>query len=260
MYGLRGVDGVKYSVRRFAARFLFASGAIGAYRRLALRNRAVVLMYHRVMPREEPASAAFEGIRVDPATFELQMAYLRKHFHLLALVDLRLHLWKRIPFPPNSCLVTFDDGWRDNYIHAYPVLNRYEIPAVVFLTVGHIGTRKRFWQDRTFAILDGIRETAEKTPGFPLRDGNLPEGIKVEELVAWPERKFRRKSGSGSILLKSCSCVGIGRSSTRSCLRGLTAPRRRRSFLVGGNREDVPRWNRFRITRVDARYSDEHNA
>ena len=193
MYGLRGVDGVKYSVRRFAARFLFASGAIGAYRRLALRNRAVILMYHRVMPREERASPAFEGIRVDPATFELQMAYLRKHFHLLALVDLRLHLRNRIPFPPNSCLVTFDDGWRDNYIHAYPVLKRYEIPAVVFLTVGHIGTRKRFWQDRTFAILDGIRETAEKTPGFPLRDGNLPEGIKAEELVAWPERKFREE-------------------------------------------------------------------
>jgi len=190
---LKGVDGAKYSARRIAARVLFASGAIAAYRRLALWNRAIVLTYHRIMPREEGESKAFEGIRVAPGTFEHQMAYLRKHFHLLALDDLLRHLRNRSPFPPNSCLVTFDDGWRDNYIHAYPALNRYEIPAVVFLTVGHIGTRKRFWQDRTFAILDGIREAAKRTPGLPLRYRNLPGGMKVEELVAWPERKFREE-------------------------------------------------------------------
>ncbi|RJP20791.1 MAG: hypothetical protein C4529_08855 [Deltaproteobacteria bacterium] len=189
----KGADGIKYSARRLAARILFASGASGAYRRMALRNRAVVLMYHRVLPGEEGNPAAFEGIRVDPLTLDRQMAYLREHFAVLALDDLRRHLRDRIPFPPNSCMVTFDDGWKDNYRHAYPVLKRYEIPAVVFLTVGHIGTRKRFWQERTFAALYGIREAAERTSGNPPPHGNFPEGIKFEDLAALPEKKFREE-------------------------------------------------------------------
>ena len=191
--GLSGMDGLKYATRRFAARFLFFSGAIGAYRRVALRNRAVVLMYHRVMPWKEGKSSVFEGMQVDPDTFELQMAYLRKHFNLLALDDLRRHLRNRTPFPPNSCMVTFDDGWKDNFTQAYPVLNRYKVPAVIFLSVGHIGTRKRFWQERTFTALHGIREAAPRDPDIPARYRNLPEGIKIEELLALPEGKFRKE-------------------------------------------------------------------
>jgi len=190
---LKRVDRIKYSARRFGSRLLFVTGATGVYRRLALRNRAVVLMYHKVMPRNEGKSAIFEGMQVDPDTFERQMAYLRKHFHLLALDDLRLHVLNRIPFPTNSCLVTFDDGWKDNYTHAYPILKRYEVPAVVFLSVGNIGTGKMFWQERIFAALYGMREAAGRNPDSPARHRHLPVGIKVEELAAWPERKFREE-------------------------------------------------------------------
>jgi len=191
--GPKGVDGIKYSARRFGAWLLFVSGATAVYRRLALQNRVVVLMYHRIKPRSEGKSAALEGMQVDPATFERQMAYLRKRFHLLRLDDLRRHLLDRTPFPPNSCLVTFDDGWKDNFSHAYPILNRYDVPAVVFLSVGHIGTRKRFWQERAFKALCGIRETAAGNPDFPARKCHLPGGIKVEELAAWTEEKFREE-------------------------------------------------------------------
>ena len=192
--GLSGMDGLKYATRRFAARFLFFSGAIGAYRRVALRNRAVVLMYHRVMPWKEGKSSIFEGMQVDPNTFELQMAYLRKHFNLLALDDLRRHLRNRTPFPPNSCLVTFDDGWKDNFTQAYPVLNRYEVPAVVFLSVGHIGTGKRFWQERIFKALKNIRDVADGDGVLPDGCRDLPTGIKVEDIAGWPQDMFRLRA------------------------------------------------------------------
>lgn len=194
-YGLRGMDGVKYSVRRFAARFLFSSGATGVYRRLALRKRVVVLMYHRVIPlvMEKEAVGAYEGMRVDPETFDRQMAYLRKHFHLLSLASLRRHLKERIPFPANSCLVTLDDGWKDNYTHAYPIMKRHGISAVIFLSVGHVGTRKRFWQERVFSALNGIRGAVRSDPGIPARYRALSEGIRIEGLLALSEGKFRKE-------------------------------------------------------------------
>ncbi|HWS15455.1 MAG TPA: polysaccharide deacetylase family protein [Candidatus Methylomirabilis sp.] len=187
------INGLKSDTRRFAARFLYLSGAIGAYRRVALRNRAVILMYHRIMPWNEGNPGEFEGMRVDPANLERQMACLRKQFHILCLNDLLQHLRDRIPFPPNSCMVTFDDGWKDNYSHAYPVLNRYEVPAVIFLSVGHIGTRKKFWQERIFNALCGIREAARRNPDGPARNRHIPGGINVGELAAWPEGKFREE-------------------------------------------------------------------
>lgn len=194
MRGLNGVDGLKYGARRFAARLLFVSGAIDAYRRRALRNRLIVLMYHRVIPRVEwDASPSSEGMRVDSTVFEKQMAYLTEHFRCIAIEDLRRFVRNRNPFPTNSCLVTFDDGWKDNYIHAYPVLKRYSIPAVIFLSVGHIGTRKRFWQERIFAALYGIREAARRDPGSPARYRHIPGGMNVEEISGLPEGKFRER-------------------------------------------------------------------
>ena len=193
MHRLSGIDGLKFYTRRFAARFLYLSGAIGSYRRVMLRNRAIVLMYHRVMPWEEGIPTPFEGMRVDPVNLEHQVAYLRKKFHLLGLNELCRHLRDRTQFPSNSCLITFDDGWKDNYSHAYPILNRYEVPAVVFLSVVHIGTRKRFWQERTFTALSGIRAAAERNPDFASRNRNLPGGITIGELAGWPERKFREE-------------------------------------------------------------------
>jgi len=190
---LKGVDGIKYSARRIAARVLFASGAVGVYRRLALRDRAVVLMYHRVGPEVDEGSAAFEGMQVDPVTFNEQMAYLRQHFNILALDDMRRHLRNRTPFPRNSCLVTFDDGWKDNYTHAYPVLKRYEIPAVVFLSVGHIGKRTKFWPQRTFAALDAIRKSGGRNIDFQVLHRNLRGAVKFEDIGTWPEEKFREE-------------------------------------------------------------------
>ena len=195
MHRLSVTDDLKYATRRLAAGVLFASGATGVYRRLALRERVVVLMYHRVIPLDDEKAAVgtYEGMQVDPGTFEHQMAYLRKPFRLLSLASLRRHLQERNPFPTNSCLVTFDDGWKDNYTHAYPILKRHEIPAVIFLSVGHIGTRKRFWQERIFSALHGIRGAARRDPGIPARYGTLPEEIKIEELSALPEGKFRKE-------------------------------------------------------------------
>src|SRR3989304_3374628 len=149
---------------------------------------------HRVMPWKEGKSSIFEGMQGDPITFELQMAYLRKPFNLLALDDLRRHLRNRTPFPPNSCLVTFDDGWKDNFTQAYPVLNRYEAPAVVFLSVGHIGTGKRFWQERIFKALKNIRDVADGDGVLPDGCRDLPTGIKVEDIAGWPQDMFRLRA------------------------------------------------------------------
>lgn len=95
---------------------------------------ARILYYHRV---ENEAHRSC----VRPRAFAEQMRHLRSEgYHLLSLGEVRRHLDKSRPFPERSVVVTFDDGFADNYHNAFPILQREEIPMTLFLTASFIGT------------------------------------------------------------------------------------------------------------------------
>lgn len=115
-------------------------------------RNAQILIYHRVNDDEDPY---FRGIR--PADFERQMAYVSSRFHVLSLPDLVAGL-RAGSLPNHAIAVTLDDGYRDNYLHAFPILKRHSIPATIFLATSVIGSNRQLWHDDVFSA---FRETAE---------------------------------------------------------------------------------------------------
>lgn len=92
-----------------------------------------ILYYHRV--EEETHRSC-----VRPGAFAEQMHHLRSEgYNLLSLGSVREHLDEQRPFPERSVIVTFDDGFADNYHNAFPVLQRESIPMTLFLTANFIG-------------------------------------------------------------------------------------------------------------------------
>jgi peptidoglycan/xylan/chitin deacetylase (PgdA/CDA1 family) len=75
------------------------------------------------------------------------MAYLAAHFSVIDLAALNDFVVHGKPLPPRPLLITFDDGYRDNYVNAYPVLRKHSFPAVIFLLTGRIGTSAPSWWD-----------------------------------------------------------------------------------------------------------------
>lgn len=55
--------------------------------------------------------------------------------------------------PEKAVVITFDDGYKDNYLYAYPSLNKYHIPATIFLTTAHVGRGKLFWWDKVNYVI-----------------------------------------------------------------------------------------------------------
>jgi peptidoglycan/xylan/chitin deacetylase (PgdA/CDA1 family) len=93
-----------------------------------------ILYYHSVS--EDPVRSS-----VSPAAFERQMASLRRaDYDLLTLKEAEERLARGERIATRSVVVTLDDGFRDNYEQALPILLRYRVPATVFLTVAYIGT------------------------------------------------------------------------------------------------------------------------
>jgi peptidoglycan/xylan/chitin deacetylase (PgdA/CDA1 family) len=94
---------------------------------------ARILYYHRVEDEEHRSC-------VKPAAFAAQMAHLRTEgYRVLALPEVRAYIEEHRPFPERTIVVTFDDGFADNYHNAFPILQKEGLPMTLFLTADYIG-------------------------------------------------------------------------------------------------------------------------
>ena len=159
---------------------LYYLGILQLWQAIVLRRRAVVLMYHRVLTDDERKSAASHpGIVVDEQTFARHMAVLRRRFVVLSIEEFADRLERRLPFPSSACLITFDDGWRDNYSNVLPILERHRLPALIFLPVNFIGARRVFWQEALTRLLTMAISEARRDPA---RRARFCEILRVADL------------------------------------------------------------------------------
>ena len=108
-----------------------------------------ILAYHRVFDIEREQDFPYDPdlVSASVADFTWQMETLHRHFRPLHLAEALRRLDERIPLPPRAVAVTFDDGHRDNYTHAFPVLRRLGVPATIFLSTGYMDRKETFWFD-----------------------------------------------------------------------------------------------------------------
>lgn len=93
-----------------------------------------ILMYHRV------SSFPGDGLSLPAEVFEAQMAYLASHgFHTISLRQLHEHKTNRTALPRKPVVLTFDDGYEDNFTNALPILLKYGMTAAVFVIGERIG-------------------------------------------------------------------------------------------------------------------------
>jgi peptidoglycan/xylan/chitin deacetylase (PgdA/CDA1 family) len=99
---------------------------------------APVILYHKI---DNPArDSLLRGGFTPPARFRRQMAYLKKQGYVFYTASgLVEHFREHEAFPPHAITLTFDDGWKDNYTNAFPVLRELGIPATIFLVPSCIG-------------------------------------------------------------------------------------------------------------------------
>jgi len=125
----------------------------------AIRRDVAILCYHRVIPREKIDSVfSTPWMIVSQDSFALQMRYLRRKYNVMALSAYLFSVKNGETIPRKSVIVTFDDGWEDNYLYAFPILKKYDIPAAIFLTTGFVGTKRIFWPERVLFALKHLEK------------------------------------------------------------------------------------------------------
>jgi peptidoglycan/xylan/chitin deacetylase (PgdA/CDA1 family) len=107
-----------------------------------LKGKSFILMYHRVC-QDKCAGALYEpAMFVTDKTLKMHINELSNYFEFLPLEEIDNKRDSR--FKP-SCVLTFDDGWADNFDYALPLLIKHNVPATIFVTVNYIGKNRNFW-------------------------------------------------------------------------------------------------------------------
>jgi peptidoglycan/xylan/chitin deacetylase (PgdA/CDA1 family) len=119
-------------------------------------SRAIILLYHRVA--ELPSDPLL--LAVTPQHFAEHLEVLRRRCCPTRLGGLEesLNGEKRVG---KRVVVTFDDGYADNLVNAKPLLERYEVPATVFVTTGYITQNRTFWWDELESLMLGPHSLPE---------------------------------------------------------------------------------------------------
>ena len=116
------------------------TGAFAPFR-LANRAKVLILTYHRFSQIEEEAKTSVQA-------FAEHLEYLTEHYRILPLSEIADCIATGKTLPPSTAAITIDDGYRDFYETAYPLLLKRRIPATLFLITDFVDHKGWLWTDK----------------------------------------------------------------------------------------------------------------
>ncbi|MDD4941107.1 MAG: polysaccharide deacetylase family protein [Candidatus Omnitrophica bacterium] len=139
------VEAAGITIKRSMKQFL--GGLLGGrlsfeFLRALNRQKLLIICYHRVLKREDTGIPAAIDMFSHVDTFKEHMEFLSSHYTPVSEQDVIDAFYAGKKFPDFPVWVTFDDGYRDNYTLAYPVLKEFGIPATFFISTGLIDQEK----------------------------------------------------------------------------------------------------------------------
>ncbi|MGH9370693.1 MAG: polysaccharide deacetylase family protein [Vicinamibacterales bacterium] len=137
----------------FLARPLLTSGLV------PVKSGIPILLYHSVSDDPEPGVSPYYRLATSPARFREQMEWLRASGHsVVGLPDAVRRLSGGRPVDERLAVITFDDGFRDFYTHAWSVLSQFGFTATMFLPTGFIGRDRQSFKGRECLTWSEVRE------------------------------------------------------------------------------------------------------
>src|SRR4051812_42106072 len=145
-----------------------------ASRKVRLRNVVVSLMYHEVLPDDQPFDA-WHVVR--ESDFLAQMRYLREHFEIVSMDEAYARIAAGAGRLRPMALVTLDDGYRGNRDVVWPIARQLGIPVTIFVAPFSVQNQIPYWYDRVIAAMVGAApfridlrhhalEVYQSTPGL----------------------------------------------------------------------------------------------
>ncbi len=133
-------------------RGLYLSGLAWAYRKMTEQRGALIIMYHSVVD-EKNAAYIDRSYSVTVEQFDVQLQYLKSHANVISLSEMVECVYGGGRLPERAVVLTFDDGYLNNLTHAAPLLEKYDLPAMIYLCTGYVDRQQSQWDDVLYSML-----------------------------------------------------------------------------------------------------------
>lgn len=133
-----------------ASKILNQSGVTRLMTKMHGQQQLTVLAYHRINDCQAASFDAYApNVSATVEEFKLQIDYVAENYAVISLDQLAAFVSGDGSLPNNALLITFDDGYLDNYENAFPVLQNYGLPAVIFLMTSRMDspTLRPWWDE-----------------------------------------------------------------------------------------------------------------
>ena len=146
--------------------------------RSAFRHDLRILAYHRVLESVEPEGFSFdtELISASADHFREQMAFIKRNFQPMRFDEVLSCIDADRRLPKGAILVTFDDGYDDNYRVAFPILRELGMSAMFFVSTGHIDSGRPYAYDWMVHMVCSTRATRLHAPELDI-DWQLADSL-----------------------------------------------------------------------------------
>jgi len=200
-----------------------------------------ILMYHYVEYVKDKGDTIRQSLDTTPYTLEQEIITLKDAgYTFMTQRELASVLDGTRPLPAKPILLTFDDGYRDFYTDAYPILKKYQVKATEYLIAGFTGRPNNMTADQIKEIAAGglvefgahtVHHTWLKGLSLKVLAYEVTESKKmIEELIGQPVVSFAYPYGSFDVAAVS-SVAQAGFTSAVSTVPGIDQPQTHRYFL-----------------------------
>jgi len=156
-------------------------------------GQASILMYHSVGNNE-----AF--FTVKPEEFNKQIEFLvRNKYNIISLQNLAQTLKNEKNIKKKTIILTFDDGYKDNYINVFPILKKYDLPATIFIATDYVGKTMKNSKGVEISMLNWAEITDMSKSGLVEFGCHTASHRKLDLLV---EEEIVREFSSSQNLIK----------------------------------------------------------
>lgn len=137
------------SAKKLLARILFSAGILGVYHRVRNRDALTVISLHRILAEDDPRWQTSDPLyTLSDRMFRECLKFFVSHYSVISLDDLERARSNGSKLPPRPLLITFDDGWADNFDYALRELRSFGLPAAIFVAADAIDRHEAFFQER----------------------------------------------------------------------------------------------------------------
>ena len=134
-------------------------GVLALFQRMNIHNFSI-LMYHGIRKDSDKKHLSeYSELNVPMQAFTEQMKYIQKKYHVLSMSEIVHHIQADEPFAPHSLAITFDDGYLNNYLYAYPICKKLNIPFTIYVATNFINNQDLLWTDRLLLAFSNTKQT-----------------------------------------------------------------------------------------------------